>query len=451
MANSTEDLVFKNLNADDVDHTVTEIESCCMNCYKNGTTRMLLTKIPFYKETIIVSFSCEHCGYENNEIQPAAEIEPNGCQITLKVKTVKDLNRRVVKSDRTSVRFVELDFEIPSQSQKGEVTTIESIINRSIAGLEQDQPVRRVQHPDAAAQIDAFVEKLRSLKSVDTPFTIVFEDISGNCRVENLNAPNPDPDCIMTHFNRTIEQNHELGMFTQTELNEESEAKAENSTNILKPIAEDEWPLEELHGEVLQFHTDCPSCKSKCETNMKLTNIPHFKEVVIMSTNCDVCGARTNEVKSGSGIEDQGVRITVKIDGREDMSRDVLKSDTCTIDIPELDSEFGASGLGGRFTTVEGILDAIREQIIDNSAVFHDSADVESKLKIDKFSETLQEIMSGKRAVTLILDDPAGNSYVQALTDDGSLDERLKIERYDRSFEQNEELGLNDMKTENYS
>lgn len=35
MANSTEDLVFKNLNADDIDHTVTEIESCCMNCYKN--------------------------------------------------------------------------------------------------------------------------------------------------------------------------------------------------------------------------------------------------------------------------------------------------------------------------------------------------------------------------------------------------------------------------------
>lgn len=51
---------------------------------------------------------------------------------------------------------------------------------------------------------------------------------------------------------------------------------------------------------------------------------------------------------------------------------------------------------------------------------------------------------------TLILNDPSGNSYVQALTDDGSLDERLKIEHYERSFDQNEELGLNDIKTENY-
>lgn len=68
-----------------------------------------------------------------------------------------------------------------------------------------------------------------------------------------------------------------------------------------------------------------------------------------------------------------------------------------------------------------------------------------------RFGETLQEIMNGKRKVTIILDDPAGNSYVQALTDDGSLDDRLTIERYDRTFDQNEELGLNDIKTENYS
>lgn len=59
--------------------------------------------------------------------------------------------------------------------------------------------------------------------------------------------------------------------------------------------------------------------------------------------------------------------------------------------------------------------------------------------------------MDGKRKITVILDDPAGNSYVQALTDDGSLDDRLSIERYTRSFEQNEELGLNDIKTENYT
>lgn len=37
-------------------------------------------------------------------------------------------------------------------------------------------------------------------------------------------------------------------------------------------------------------------------------DIPHFKEVVIMATVCDHCGHKTNEVKSGGGIEPQGTR-----------------------------------------------------------------------------------------------------------------------------------------------
>lgn len=36
------------------------------------------------------------------------------------------------------------------------------------------------------------------------------------------------------------------------------------------------------------------------------------------------------------------------------------------------------------------------------------------------------------------------------MRDDDQTDERLRITHYERSFEQNEELGLNDMKTENY-
>ena len=44
-----------------------------------------------------------------------------------------------------------------------------------------------------------------------------------------------------------------------------------------------------------------------------------------MATNCDSCGHRTNEVKSGGGIEPKGIRIEVKVQDKEDFSRDVLK------------------------------------------------------------------------------------------------------------------------------
>ncbi len=44
-----------------------------------------------------------------------------------------------------------------------------------------------------------------------------------------------------------------------------------------------------------------------------------------MSTSCDRCGYRDNEVKSGGAISEQGKRITLKVEDREDLSRDILK------------------------------------------------------------------------------------------------------------------------------
>jgi zinc finger protein len=67
-----------------------------------------------------------------------------------------------------------------------------------------------------------------------------------------------------------------------------------------------------------------------------------------------------------------------------------------------------------------------------------------------RFFEEFQVALDGGRDITVILDDPSGNSYVQALSDDGKPDPNLRIIRYHRSFEQNEELGLNDMKVEGY-
>ena len=58
---------------------------------------------------------------------------------------------------------------------------------------------------------------------------------------------------------------------------------------------------------------------------MKIVNIPYFKEVVIMSTVCDSCGYKSNEVKAGGAIAPHGKRITLKVTDPEDLSRDVLK------------------------------------------------------------------------------------------------------------------------------
>ncbi|OAF67558.1 hypothetical protein A3Q56_04655 [Intoshia linei] len=62
----------------------------------------------------------------------------------------------------------------------------------------------------------------------------------------------------------------------------------------------------------------------------------------------------------------------------------------------------------------------------------------------------MRKVLSGLRDVvennifnlTLILNDPTGNSYIQFLDETGH-DENLSIELYDRTDEENETFGLN--------
>ena len=57
--------------------------------------------------------------------------------------------------------------------------------------------------------------------------------------------------------------------------------------------------------------------------------------------------------------------------------------------------------------------------------------------------------MNARMPFTVIIDDPLANSYIQNLYAPDA-DPNLEEEIYERSHEQNEELGLNDMKTEDY-
>ena len=132
-----------------------------------------------------------------------------------------------------------------------------------------------------------------------------------------------------------------------------------------------------------------------------------------MCTTCDLCGARSNEVKSGGGMEELGKKITLNVTDPSDMSRDVLKSDTCSIAIPELDFEMGGMSVGGKFTTLEGLLTDILDQVERNSLWSGDAAAPDVAERMKDFKAKFEECIAGKGKFTLILDDPAGNSYVQ--------------------------------------
>lgn len=58
-------------------------------------------------------------------------------------------------------------------------------------------------------------------------------------------------------------------------------------------------------------------------------------------------------------------------------------------------------------------------------------------------------MLATEREFTFILDDPLGNSFVQNLYAPDP-DPNMSVEEYERTFEMNETLGLNDMVTEDY-
>uniref|UniRef100_A0A0R3RJ70 Zinc finger protein ZPR1 n=1 Tax=Elaeophora elaphi TaxID=1147741 RepID=A0A0R3RJ70_9BILA len=434
---STDDRIFCELSADNEDVAPMEVESLCINCHQNGTTRILCTRIPFYRQIIVMSFSCGHCGYSNNELQSGEAAQEHGVEIVLHVENLSDWNRQVIKSEYAEVEIKELELTIPPKSQAGEITTVEGILQRVVTGLRQDQNRRRQCCPESARKIDEFIKRTERLIYSQEKFTLRIRDVSGNSFVQNPTPFHVDPQCIVTHFNRNLADKKLLG-FVADDADEEDSAPFQS--------------YDDAKNEVLRFTTDCPNCGALTQTSMKPTDIPYFTTVILMCTACDSCGWKSNEIKSGAAIREHGCRLTVSIEDEIDLARDVLKSDTCSMSIPELDLEVGSGALSGRFTTVEGLLVATRDQLKEQGGFFlvGDSKSEAENEQMKKFLENFERILRLQKKVHLVLDDPTGNSYIQSLNAPMD-DSRLKKEFYERNSEQNDELGLNDMKTENYS
>lgn len=376
-------------------------------------------------------------GFTNNDIQSAGQIQDRGAVYTVKATEPNDLNRQLVKSDHCTINIPELSIEIPAS--RGQLTTIEGILRDMVRDLGTDQALRRVEQPEVYEKIEALLSNIRKIvpdgdepessSSAATPrwspFTVRLDDPSGNSFIEARGGFS-DPKWQKREYIRSNQQNAALGLT-------DNEAERED----VQP------------EEVLSFPTTCSSCGSHLETLMKTIDIPYFKEVVLMSTNCHNCGYRDNEIKSGGAISKEGRKITLKVEDSDDLSRDILKSETAGLAIPEIDLELQPGTLGGRFTTLEGILNQVYEELDDKVFARGDAAQGEDGRTLEAFLASLKQVINAERTYTVVLDDPLANSYIQNLYAPDP-DPNMQIETYTRSFDQDEELGLNDIDTETY-
>ena len=127
-----------------------------------------------------------------------------------------------------------------------------------------------------------------------------------------------------------------------------------------------------------------------------------------------------------------------------------MKSGDASIAIPELGFESGFGTLGAVYTTVEGLLNQTKENMM-KSQFFQmglgDSATDETKQKFKDFLQRLDDVIDGKVAFTIILKDPTGNSWVYSPLAPKP-DPQIDIVDYERPDSENEMLGLNQMDTE---
>ena len=80
-----------------------------------------------------------------------------------------------------------------------------------------------------------------------------------------------------------------------------------------------------------------------------------------MANSCESCGYKNSEVRPGGGISPKGCSITLKVVDRVDLNRDIIKSDSASVEIPSLELIAG-SGVA-MITTVEGLVTRITDDL----------------------------------------------------------------------------------------
>lgn len=473
------------------------IESLCISCGSNGITRLMLHKIPNFRELIIASFYCDYCGERNNEVTFGGEIQIQGCIFTLQVATPEDLDRQMIKSDSASLRIPALDFEIPALTQKGEISTLEGFLKTAAKNLSLYQAERMKQMPEVGEKVADIILKLTMMANgvqAYLPFEIILDDPAGNSFIQNPLAPAKDPFMKTTYYFRSPQQDISLGL--QPDKGVFRDDKESNFSDLIsKPfgslavtgaavtaagagdllalalsaalkdgIYEDSSTARLGRSEVIKIPSHCPNCTHPGEALTALTDIPHFKEILIMAFNCSSCGFRNNEVKGGGAVPDKGSEVTLRVQNLDDLKRDVLKSDSAMVIIPEIELELQHGTLGGLYTTVEGLVTKIHKSLaesnpfaIGDSATLHHSSTTavsETKKRFMDFMDGLQALGRGERLpFTLTLRDPLGNSFISAPL--GSflppeMDHSLTVSDFQRSWDENEEFGLNDINTKDF-
>lgn len=163
------------------------------------------------------------------------------------------------------------------------------------------------------------------------------------------------------------------------------------------------------YGSAFFSLKECPKCgdEESFTVENEIKDIPYFGEAMQTAFYCDNCNFKRSDVMCLE--EKPPMRHEYKISSEEDLDTRVVKSSTCTVEIPELDVEISPGPASeGYISNLEGIIRRV-EEVLESTA---EKVGPNKEGEAEELLERVGEIKSGETEVSIVLKDPQGHSSI---------------------------------------
>jgi zinc finger protein len=160
--------------------------------------------------------------------------------------------------------------------------------------------------------------------------------------------------------------------------------------------------------ESFETEISCPLCQKALIMHWQRDDIPYFGEVMYISAKCE-CSFRFADTMILSSKEPVSYELLVETP--EDLNARVIRSTSGTIRIPEMGIVIEPGTVSESYiTNIEGILQRVEDVLITASKWVQE--DNEKFSRSQELLCMLEEVIEGKKKITVIIEDPLGNSAI---------------------------------------
>jgi zinc finger protein len=161
----------------------------------------------------------------------------------------------------------------------------------------------------------------------------------------------------------------------------------------------------------------CPVCGRELRLIVNTYEVPFFEKILLTSISCECGFKHADSIVLG---EKEPVRYTIRAN-RGNLFTKVVRSTSGTIRIPELGVTIEPGPASQAFiTNLEGVLRRVAD--IVRVAMKWNEEDEEKVKRCEWILERIDNVIDGDEELTIILEDPFGNSLILS---DESFKERL--------------------------